>query len=157
MKAIRYGIIALGVTLSIFTANSLWYAVIMSDFYDGSSGHWSQVSRDDPSIPIVLLGILVLAVLMTAHYPFLRLPIRHPILADGAFGVLIGLIYVLPSSLYYYGTTDFLEFVPMAMDVLWHMIEEGLAGVVLGMLYRRLIGQPASAPAADSQVSATVR
>ena len=58
-------------------------------------------------------------------------------LANLAFGMLIGLIYVFPSSLYYYGTTNFLAFGPMAMDVCWHMIEEGVAGIVLGALCQR--------------------
>ena len=145
MKTMKLALIALGVALSIFLANSLWYAVIMRSFYENSSGSWMQVSRENPSIPIILLGMFVLAVLMTVLYPRVQLGIQPAILADAVFGMLIGLIYVFPASLYYYGTTNFLAFGPMAMDVLWHSIEEGLAGVVLGLLYRRFADHPMSA------------
>ena len=141
MKIMRFALIALGVTLTIFVANSLWYAVIMRGFYESSSGSWMQLSRENPAIPIIVLGMFVLAVLMTVLYPRVQLGIRPPLLADAVYGMLIGLIYVLPSSLYYFGTTNFLAFGPMAMDVFWHMIEEGLAGVVLGLLYRRFADQ----------------
>jgi hypothetical protein len=139
MKTIKSLLIALGVALTIFTANSLWYAVIMRNFYENSAGSWMQVSREHPSIPVILLGMYVLSVLMTVLYPKVQMGIKQPVLANLAFGMLIGLIYVFPSSLYYYGTTNFLSFGPMAMDVFWHMIEEGLAGIVLGMLYKRFM------------------
>ena len=101
MKIIKLTLIALGVTLSIFLANSLWYAVIMRGFYEGSAGSWMQVSRENPAIPIIVLGMFVLAVLMTVLYPRVQLGIRPPLLADAVYGMLIGLIYVLPSSLYW--------------------------------------------------------
>lgn len=139
MKVLKNLTIALGVALSIFATNSLWYAVIMRGFYENSQGSWMQVSREHPSIPVILLGMYVLSVLMTVLYPKVQMGIKSPVLANLAFGMLIGLIYVFPSSLYYYGTTNFLAFGPMAMDVCWHMIEEGIAGIVLGALYQRFM------------------
>jgi len=139
MKVLKSLFLALGVTLSIFTTNSLWYAVIMRGFYENSQGSWMQVSREHPSIPVIVLGMFVLSVLMTVLYPKVQMGIKNPVLSNLAFGMLVGLIYVFPSSLYYYGTTNFLAFGPMAMDVCWHMIEEGLAGIVLGALYKRFM------------------
>ena len=139
MKVVKSLLISLGVALSIFATNSLWYAVIMRGFYENSQGSWMQVSREHPSIPVILLGIFALSVLMTVLYPKVQMGIKSPVLANLVFGMLIGLIYVLPSSLYYFGTTNFLAFGPMAMDVCWHMIEEGIAGVVLGVLYQRFM------------------
>ncbi len=139
MKTAKLLLVSLGVTLSIFTTNSLWYAVIMRGFYENSQGSWMQVSREHPSIPVIVLGMFVLSVLMTVLYPKVRLGIQSPILANLVFGMLIGLIYVLPSSLYYFGTTNFLAFGPMAMDAGWHMVEEGIAGIVLGTLYTRFM------------------
>lgn len=139
MKAAKFLLISLGVTLSIFTTNSLWYAVIMRGFYENSQGSWMQVSREHPSIPIIILGMFVLSVLMAVLYPKVRLGIQSPILANLVFGMLVGLIYVLPSGLYYFGTTNFLAFGPMAMDAGWHMMEEGIAGIVLGALYTRFM------------------
>jgi len=139
MKIIKQSLIALATTLSIFAANSIWYAVIMRSFYENSQGSWMQVSREHPSIPVIILGMFVLSILMTILYPRVQMGIKNPMLANLAFGMLIGLIYVFPSSLYYYGTTNFLAFGPMAMDVCWHMIEEGIAGIVLGALYQRFM------------------
>ena len=139
MKVLKNLLITLGVALSIFATNSLWYAVIMRGFYENSQGSWMQVSREHPSIPVIVLGMFVLSILMTVLYPKVHMGIKQPVLANLAFGMLIGLIYVFPSSLYYYGTTNFLAFGPMAMDVCWHMIEEGIAGIVLGALYQRFM------------------
>jgi hypothetical protein len=139
MKVVKSLSISLGVTLAIFATNSLWYAVIMRGFYENSQGSWMQVSREHPSIPVIILGMFVLSVLMTVLYPKVQMGIKSPILANLVFGMLIGLIYVLPSSLYYYGTTNFLAFGPMTMDVCWHMVEEGIAGIVLGALYQRFM------------------
>jgi len=139
MKIIKQILIALATTLSIFAANSIWYAVIMRGFYENSQGSWMQVSRERPSIPVIILGMFILAALMTVLYPKVQMGIKNPVLANLAFGMLIGLIYVFPSSLYYFGTTDFLTFGPMAMDVCWHMIEEGIAGIVLGALHQRFM------------------
>ena len=139
MKFVKSLLISLGVALSIFATNSLWYAVIMRGFYENSQGSWMQVSREHPSIPIILLGMVVLSMLMTVLYPKVHMGIKSPVLANLVFGMLVGLIYVLPYSLYYFGTTNFLAFGPMAMDVCWHMVEEGIAGVVLGVLYQRFM------------------
>lgn len=139
MKAVKSLLISLGVALSIFATNSLWYAVIMRGFYENSQGSWMQVSREHPSIPVILLGMFALSVLMTVLYPKVQMGIKSPVLANLVFGMLIGLIYVLPSSLYYFGTTNFLAFGPMAMDASWHMVEEGIAGIVLGALYQRFM------------------
>ncbi len=139
MKTAKFLLISLGVTLSIFTTNSLWYAVIMRNFYENSQGSWMQVSREHPSIPVIILGMFALSVLMTVLYPSVQMGIKSPLLANLVLGMLVGLIYVLPSSLYYYGTTNFLAFGPMAMDAGWHMIEEGIAGIVLGTLYQRFM------------------
>jgi len=139
MKLVKSLLISLGVALSIFATNSLWYAVIMRGFYENSQGSWMQVSREHPSIPVIILGMFVLSMLMTVLYPKVRMGIKSPVLANLVFGMLIGLIYVLPSGLYYFGTTNFLAFGPMAMDTSWHMIEEGIAGVVLGALYQRFM------------------
>ena len=56
MKIIKQSLIALATTLSIFAANSIWYAVIMRSFYENSQGSWMQVSREHPSIPVIIYG-----------------------------------------------------------------------------------------------------
>jgi len=99
LKIIKQTLIVLATTLSIFAANSIWYAVIMRRFYENSQGSWMQVSRENLSIPVIILGIFVLTVLMTVLYHKVQMGIRQPVLANLAFGMLVGLIYVFPSSL----------------------------------------------------------
>ncbi|MEJ2750989.1 MAG: hypothetical protein P8183_24235, partial [Anaerolineae bacterium] len=41
----------LGIALSIFATNSLWYSVIMRGFYENSQGSWMQVSRSTRPFP----------------------------------------------------------------------------------------------------------
>lgn len=121
-------------SLYIVVVNALWYAVLMSGFYQNSRGSWGQAARDDPSIPIILLSIFSVALLMTLLFRRVRVSPRRRLLSYLGYGVMVGLIYVLPASLYYFGTTDILTFDVMVMDVVWHMIEEGSAGVLLGVL-----------------------
>ena len=133
----KNALITLAVFLTIFAANSLWYGVVMRGYYATVTGSWVQVTRENPSVPVILAGMFVLAVLMVLAYPKVNGGRKRPLLSNFLFGLVIGLIYVFPSSLYYLGTVDFLEVGPVAMDVGWHMIEEGLAGIVLGILYAK--------------------
>ena len=133
----KNALITLAVFLTIFAANSLWYGAVMRGYYTMANGSWVQVTRENPSVPVVLAGMFVLAVLMVLVYPKVVGGRKRPLFSNFLFGLVIGLIYVFPSSLYYLGTVDFLEVGPVAIDVAWHMIEEGLAGIVLGALYAR--------------------
>ena len=113
--------------------NALWYAVLMRGFYERPHGSWVSVARDDPSIAIILTSFLSLATLMNVAYPHFRFS-ESKWLNGLAVGVLVGLIYALPTTLYYFGTTDILAGDVAALDVAWHMIEEGTAGLVVAAI-----------------------
>ena len=130
----KSALLALMLTLYIFSVNALWYAVLMKGFYENSQGSWGQVARDNPSIPIVVLSMFSVAFLMTLLFRRIRVSQRNRVLSYLSYGITVGLIYVLPASLYYFGTTDILAFNVVAMDVVWHVIEEGSAGILLGVL-----------------------
>lgn len=121
------------IALLMLGLNSLWYAVLMKGVYTRDTGSWVSVGRDNPSVPIILLSFLVLGSLMTLAYPHVRVwPSRW---ANGlTLGLFTALVFILPSGLYYFATTNILVLEVLAMDVLWHLIEESTAGLALAAL-----------------------
>jgi hypothetical protein len=126
----------------MLTLNSLWYAVLMRGFYDRETGSWGAIARDDPSLPFILLSFLSLAGLMVAAYPHVRFGTST--LSRGlGLGVMSALVFIVPSSFYYFGTTDILVADVMVADIVWHLIEESAAGLVIAFLIGR--GSPTEA------------
>lgn len=130
LRTIRTAVI---VTFLILGLNALWYAVVMRGFYDRPSGSWVSVSRDEPSIVLIAASFFALALLLTLAYPHVRFG-RSRWSTGLALGIIVGLFYILPTSLYYLGTTDILAADVMVMDVGWHIIEEGVAGLAVAGL-----------------------
>ncbi|MEE9167080.1 MAG: DUF2177 family protein [Candidatus Neomarinimicrobiota bacterium] len=108
----------------------LWHQVIMSGFYDEQLG---DVLRSEPNVAFVVLGYLVLALLMAYIYP-IGYKGGSPTSQGLKFGILMGLIWVLPHGLVYVGVLNF-TLTYTIVDGIWHVVEEGVGGVVIGLLY----------------------
>ena len=65
----KKALITFAVFLTIFVANSLWYGVVMRGYYATVTGSWVQVTRETPSVLVILAGMFALAVLMVVVYP----------------------------------------------------------------------------------------
>ncbi|MCG8608210.1 hypothetical protein MJD09_24905 [bacterium] len=50
------------------------------------------------------------------------------------FGALIGLIWILPFSLIIHGIWN-VSLTAVLVDSVWHIVEEGLVGIVVGFIY----------------------
>jgi len=114
----------------MFLLGFLWHQFIMSGFYDDQLG---DIARPEPKVGFIVLGYLVLALLMAYIYP-IGSKGGSPTLEGLKFGALMGLLWILPHGLVYVGVANF-TFTYAIVDGLWHVVEEGLGGVVIGLVY----------------------
>ncbi len=128
--------VAVVVAAVMLTLNSLWYAVLMRGFYDRDTGSWGAIARDNPSMLFILLSFLTLAGLMTIAYPHVSFG-RSRWTRGLGLGIMAALIFIVPASFYYFGTTDILVGEVMVADIGWHLIEESAAGLTLAALIGR--------------------
>ena len=121
---------SLGAAITSFLLGGLWHMILMGDFY---TAHMATILRPEPSIPFIGLGYLVLGMLMAYTYP-LGYKGGSAVKEGFRFGALIGLIWILPLSLMLHGTIN-ISLVVVLVDAGWHIVQEGLAGIVLAFIY----------------------
>ena len=117
-----------GMVLSV-----LWHVVLMSGFYDAAA---AGAMRDPPIMWSVALGYLVVGFVMSYMYPK-GYEGGTPVVEGLKFGAMIGLIWWLPTQLVLYGAMEG-PFSIVLVDGAWHLLEQGLAGVALAMVYGKL-------------------
>ena len=108
----------------------LWHRVIMGGFYDE---HGAAVMREEPKMLFIILGVLVLAFLMAYAYP-LGYKGGSPVIEGLRFGALMGLLAFLPFNLILYGAFN-ITLAGALVDAGWHVVEEGVGGVIIAMVY----------------------
>ena len=114
----------------MFLVSGLWYMVLMQDYY---SVQFADVNRAEPLMPWIVVGYLVWALLMAYIYP-IGYKDGSPVKEGLKFGVLIGLISVLPLTLVEHGAYT----VPLTatlIDAVYHVVEKGIGGIVIGLVY----------------------
>jgi hypothetical protein len=115
-----------------FGLSGLWHIVLMADFYEAASG---GAAREAPLMWSVLLGYLIVALIMAYMYP--KGYEGGSLVAEGfKFGAMIGIVWWLASQLVLYGAVEG-PFSVVYVDGAWHVLEEGLAGIALAMVYGR--------------------
>ena len=57
-----------------------------------------------------------------------------PVKEGFRFGALIGLIWILPLSMIFHGVWN-LPLTGVIVDSAWHVVEEGIAGIAIGLVY----------------------
>ena len=113
-----------------FALAGLWHQVLLVDFYKVNT---EALAREEINILFVVLGQLILTFLMAFIYP-IGYKGGSPIKEGFKFGALIGFIWILPLSLIMHGIWT----VPLnsvLVDSGWHIIEEGIGGIVIGLVY----------------------
>ena len=87
----------------------------------------------------IAVGHLVLALLMAWVYP-IGYKGGSPVKEGLRFGAVIGLIWILPWSVIIYGIWN-LPLAVVLVDSAWHVVEEGLAGLAVGLIYGPNLGR----------------
>ena len=83
----------------------------------------------------VMLGYLILDFLMALVYP-MGYKGGSPLKEGFRFGALIGLIWVLPISVIDHGLYN-LPLTLVIVDSSWHVVQEGIGGIVIALVYGR--------------------
>lgn len=107
----------------------LWHNLIMPSLYE-------EVHATHEGIEIMLVAYFILAAFMAYLYP--RLYRGEKPVTDGLkFGVLIGLLWVFPHDLAMVGAHGE-SIIYVIRNAIWHMIEQGIGGIILALVFRKL-------------------
>ncbi|MCZ6534078.1 MAG: hypothetical protein O7A08_14085 [SAR324 cluster bacterium] len=111
----------------------LWHLVIVVELnIEQSKAGWVH---DETVILLLPLSPLVLAFLMSYAYPFGYK--GGPVIGEGLrFGILMGLVAHLPTTLGYYGAWRFMTATEMTVDVIYHVVEVAIGGLVIAYVYK---------------------
>ena len=108
----------------------LWHRIIMGGFYDKQG---AAAMREEPMMLFIILGILALAFLMAYAYP-IGYKGGSPVAEGLRFGIFMGLVAFLPLNLIFHGTLN-VTLAGALVDAGWHVVEEGVGGVIIAMVY----------------------
>ena len=131
----RWAQATLGAFVAIFAAEFLIHHVWLGEFYKAHAAWWRPAAQMESMMPLMFASQLVLAALLTIVYAKGYEPGRGGAGQGFRFGVLIGLLLMLPCSL----MNAVIYPYPMSLIVNWlvgGVAEIALAGTVIGALYR---------------------
>ena len=114
----------------MFLLSGLWHMMIMGDLYNSSKPPGAYA---EPKLQFIAFGYFVLALLMAYMYPK-GYKGGKPVIEGLKFGILIGILWILPQSLVYLGLMAGSGTV-VIVDTIWHVVEEGIGGIVIGLVY----------------------
>lgn len=126
--------------VAMMLLSGLWHGMIMSDFYEAHSPTMRQV----PLMRIIGLGYFLLAALMAVIYPK-GYEGGVGWLEGARFGAYMGLLFTLPRGLVLYGAEGCHTGLLVVVDAAWHLVEQGVGGVVIGLVH----GGDAKDPSAE--------
>lgn len=129
MNKMKFLQATLAATISMVLLAGLWHKIIMARFYA------SETHASHEGTGIIFLAYVVLSLLMAYLYPR-GYKGGQPVLEGLTFGLIIGLLWVFPHELAMagaHGTSILYTF----KNVAWHMIEQGIGGIILGLVYGR--------------------
>jgi hypothetical protein len=121
LSTIGAGVVMLGLSL-------LWHVVLMSDLYA------SDISRPEPIMYLIVGSYFGLALVMSYMYPK-GIEGTNKIANGLKFGALIGIIWIVPLSVIMYAATVGTPIKVIGIDAIWHIVEGGIGGVVIAMIY----------------------
>ena len=116
----------------MFLLSGLWHMYIMGDFYMEQN----PAAKSEVMLGFVILGYAVLALLMAYAYP-LGYKGGSPVGEGLRFGILIGLLWLVPRSIVLYGVENTGTGLVLIVDGVWHLAEQGIGGIIIGLIYGR--------------------
>lgn len=130
MNTKKLALSALSGFVVMFAISGLWYMVAMKGYYNDQ---FADVNRAEFKMLWIVIGYLVWALLMAYVYP-IGYKGGAPLNEGLRFGVLVGLISVLPLMLVLYGVY-ILPLTPTLVDIIYQVVEKGVGGIVIAMVY----------------------
>lgn len=116
--------------IGMWVVAGLWHNLIMPALY-------KDTHATHEGIGIMFIAYLVLALLMSYIYP-LGYKGGKPVLEGLRFGIIIGILWVFPHELAMTGAHDGKSIIYVFKNAGWHMIEQGIGGIIIGLIYGRI-------------------
>jgi hypothetical protein len=130
MKRTIFAVLAASVAM--FSLAGLYTGVLARSFI---AAHVDPaLMRAPPNLILVFFGYFVLALLMAILYRRF-VGVRHSPAWNGTcFGMAAAVCWLMPYSLVLFGVYNF-PYVVLPMDFLWALVEQGVGGLVIGLIY----------------------
>ena len=135
MNLKKWAVATLGAFVVLSASGFVIHHVWLGEFYQANAAWWRPAAQMGSMMPLMFASHLVLAALLTVVYAKGYESGKGGIGQGFRFGVLIGLLIMLPSSLMHYVIYPY----PMSLIVNWligGVAQLALAGAVIGALYR---------------------
>ena len=130
MKRTIYAVIAASAVM--FSLAGLYTGVLASEFI---ATHVDQaLLRTPPNLILVFFGYVVLALLMSVLYRRFVCVTSSPAWSGLRFGIVAAVCWLMPYTLVLFGVYEF-PYVALPMDFAWAFVEQGMGGVVIGLIY----------------------
>ncbi len=139
---------ALAGSVAMWLLAWLWHMLLVPGFYAAND----EAAHHD-GLGLIVLAYLLLGALMAYMYP-IGYKGGRPVLEGLRFGLLIGLLWVLPHALVRAGAHGGDSISYVLINSAWHLIEQGAGGVIIGLIYGR---SPAAAPVSGARDGAPRR
>ena len=130
MKRTIFAVIAASAVM--FSLAGLYTGVLARAFI---AAHVDQsLLRTPPNLVLVFFGYVVLALLMSVFYwRFVRVT-GSPAWSGLRFGMGAAVCWLMPYSLVLFGVYKF-PYYALPLDFAWALVEQGLGGLVIGLIY----------------------
>ena len=127
----RFAPAALAGSIAMWLLAGLWHMLFVPGFYaaEGEAAHHGGGG-------LIIVAYLLLGALMAYMYP-IGYKGGRPVLEGVRFGLLIGLIWVLPHALVRAGVHGEESISYVLINSAWHLVEQGAGGVIIGLIYGR--------------------
>jgi len=121
----------------MFSLAGLYTGVIAKEFIAKNVD--STMLRQPANLVLVFGGYALLALLMTALYDRYVYGPKSSAWAGLRFGMMAGVCWLMPYSLVLFGVYKF-PYVVLPLDFGWALIEQGIGGLVIGLIYGKSSG-----------------
>ena len=130
MKRTVFAVIAASVAM--FSLAGLYTGVLARAFI---ASHVDQsLLRTPPNLILVFVGYVALALLMSVLYARLVRVTGSPAWSGLRFGMVAAVCWLMPYSLVLFGVYKF-PYAALPLDFAWALLEQGIGGLVIGMIY----------------------
>lgn len=132
MNTKKYLLASVSALIVMFLLSWVGHEMLMPILLD--SDPMESIYRSEPMIVGIMAAYLVIALIMSYMYP--KGVEGDNVYGNGLrFGALIGVLISLPISLIFYSVIDGLTFSHVVTETIWHIIEQGVGGVVIAYIY----------------------
>lgn len=112
--------------LGMWVIAGLWHNLILPIFNKNIQAHHEGLG-------LLLVAYFILSLLMTYIYS-LSYKGGKPVIEGLKLGIIIGILWVFPHGLAMASTHD-TSIIYEIKNTLWHMIEQGIGGIIIALIY----------------------